>query len=196
MQRQQELVQQHPGSSFLPQSTADSTGSTLYCCRPSARKLSRGPSLHSGPHYHRPTSQAPSALSSCEQLKELLPALALAKQYKILNEDFGLSVQDVSNIILDASCIVISLPRSATHTQKLLCKYWSALIFVPSSQPLRLSRPSPYPERQGVFALQADATLVSDLRKVFILKLLQADVMGEPGGNRNQSYNPGGLSPD
>lgn len=23
------------------------------------------------------------------------------------------------------------LPRSATHTQKLLCKYWGALIFVP-----------------------------------------------------------------
>lgn len=106
-------------------------GSTLYCCRPSARKLLRDLSLHSAPYYHCSTSQAPSVLSSCERLKELLLALALTKRYKILNEDFGLSVQDVSNIILDASCIVISLPRSATNTQKLLCKYWGALIFVP-----------------------------------------------------------------
>lgn len=66
----------------------------------------------------------------------------------------------------------------------------------PSSRPLRLSIPSPYPERQGVFALQADATLIRDLRKVFILKLLQADVMGEPGGDRDQSHNPGAPSPD
>lgn len=86
--------------------------------------LLRGPSLNSGP-------QASSILSPCEQLKELLLALAPAKQYKILNEDFGLSTQDVSNIIPDASCIVISLPGSATHTQKLLCKYWGPLISVP-----------------------------------------------------------------
>jgi hypothetical protein len=32
--------------------------------------------------------------------------------------------------------------------------------------------------------LQADATFIGDLRKVFILKLFQADVMGEPGGDR------------
>lgn len=50
------------------------------------------------------------------------------------------------------------------------------------------SYPSPhshhtYPGGQALLAVQADSTLISDLREVFILKFLKADVMGEPGGS-------------
>lgn len=38
-----------------------------------------------------------------------------------------------------------------------------------------------YPGGQALLAVQADSTLISDLREVFILKFLKADVMGEPG---------------
>lgn len=40
-----------------------------------------------------------------------------------------------------------------------------------------------YPAGQALLAVQADSTLISDLREVFILKFLKADVMGEPGGS-------------
>lgn len=40
-----------------------------------------------------------------------------------------------------------------------------------------------YPGGQALLAVQADSTLISDLREVFILKFLKADVMGEPGGS-------------
>lgn len=38
-----------------------------------------------------------------------------------------------------------------------------------------------YPGGQALLAVQANSTLIGDLREVFILKLLEADVMGEPG---------------
>lgn len=145
-----------------PKALQTPQGSTLSCCRPSARKLLRGLPF-TLPSYHCPASQAPSALSSCERLKELLLALALTKQYKILNEDFGLSVQDVSNIILDASCIVFHFPGVPHILKSSSVNTGVPSSLSPCSQPLRLFRPDPYPERQGVFALQADATLVSDL---------------------------------
>lgn len=40
-----------------------------------------------------------------------------------------------------------------------------------------------YPGGQALLAVQADSTFISDLREVFILKFLKADVMGEPGGS-------------
>lgn len=40
-----------------------------------------------------------------------------------------------------------------------------------------------YPGGQALLAVQADSTFVGDLGEVFILKLLEADVMGEPGGS-------------
>lgn len=51
---------------------------------------------------------------------------------------------------------------------------------------VRSARPHPhrtYPGGQALLAVQADSTLVGDLGEVFILKLLEADVVGEPGGN-------------
>lgn len=36
--------------------------------------------------------------------------------------------------------------------------------------------------------MQADATLIGDLREVFILKLLEADVVGEPGGSGDHCH--------
>ena len=41
--------------------------------------------------------------------------------------------------------------------------------------------------------MQADATFIGDLGEVFILKLLQADVMGEPGGDKKPKLPLRGL---
>lgn len=40
-----------------------------------------------------------------------------------------------------------------------------------------------YPGGQALLAVQADSTLIGDLGEVLILKLLEADVVGEPGGS-------------
>lgn len=53
-----------------------------------------------------------------------------------------------------------------------------------SAHPYPSPRPHlTYPGGQALLTVQADSTLISDLREVFILKLLKADVMGEPGGS-------------
>lgn len=95
------------------------------------------------------------------------------------------------------------VPQAAEATASCLSpwqgkqKFWQAMAWVFPARPSLRVAPTPihshtvtalprgawpYPQGQGVFALQADATLIGDLREIFILKLLQADVMGEPGG--------------
>lgn len=49
--------------------------------------------------------------------------------------------------------------------------------------PIPVPIPCTYPGGQALLAVQADATLIGDLGEVFILKLLEADVVGEPGGS-------------
>lgn len=48
--------------------------------------------------------------------------------------------------------------------------------------------PCAYPGGQALLAVQADATLIGDLGEVFILKLLEADVVGEPGGSGDRGH--------
>jgi len=74
-------------------------------------------------------------------------------------------------------------------------------LMVPPAPPARSARPHPhpcphrhraYPGGQALLAVQADSTLVGDLGEVFILKLLEADVMGEPGGRGEGVVTHGG----
>ena len=66
------------------------------------------------------------------------------------------------------------------------------VLMVPPAPPACSAHPHPrpgphphcaYPGGQALLAVQADSTLVGDLGEVFILKLLKADVVGEPGGS-------------
>lgn len=58
----------------------------------------------------------------------------------------------------------------------------------PMRNPIPVPIPCAYPGGQVLLAVQADATLIGDLGEVFILKLLEADVVGEPGGSGDRGH--------